>query len=200
MARLLALHATALQVSDAHAEAAELATAFGARIAASEHPTRGPRTRPDEMLGVIDVYQQRGQDTSPATTEELAALVHLEPRPWLRAMNDPNRLLADLEFATGQPARLELDRSIVHPSLGRGLQLRLAIPVEADAAIAQRLNADEARQPDAHQLGAWCLDPELGLAFVAFIPSAVWVPNLTRALVYHTAGRNEWAREILFPR
>ena len=80
-----------------------------------------------------------------------------------------------------------------------GVQLRLALPVEEDAAIAQRLNANEAVQPDAHQLGAWCLDPERGLSFVSFIPSAVYMPDLLRALVYHAAGRNEWARALLFP-
>lgn len=199
MARLLALHAVALQVADAHAEAAELARAFEARVNASAHPANGPRSQPDEMLGVVEVYQQRGQEPSPIETGELAQLVHLEPRPWLQAMNEPSRLLADLEFATNQPARLELDASVVHPALGSGLQLRLLLPVEPDPAIAQKLNANEALQPDAHQLGAWCVDPVHGLAFVGFVPSAACVPDLARALVYHAAGRNEWARDLLFP-
>ena len=133
------------------------------------------------------------------TTEEIARLVHLEPRPWLLAVNEPDRLIADLEFAAGQPARLEVDRSITHPALGNGVRLRLAIPIEPDAAIAQRLNASEAAQPDAHQLCAWCLDPERGLAFVGFIPAAAYAPEVLQALIYHAAGRNEWARELLFP-
>ncbi len=199
MARLLVLHAVALQVADAHAEAAELARAFGARVNASAHPSNGPRSHPDEMLGVVEVYQQRGQEPSPIETGELAQLVHLEPRPWLQAMNEPTRLLADLEFATNQPARLELDTAVIHPALGSGLQLRLLIPIEPDPAIAQKLNANEALQPDAHQLGAWCVDPEHGLGFVGFVPSAACVPDLARALVYHAAGRNEWARALLFP-
>lgn len=199
MARILALHAAALQAADAHAEAAEMARAFGARVHASAHPERGARAEPDEMLGVVEVYQQRGENPPPVGTEELAELVHLEPRPWLLAVNEPERLLADLDFATDQPARLELDAGVTHPALGSGLQLRLAVPVEPDPAIAQRLNANEAAQPDAHQLGAWCVDPERGLSFVAFVPSAACVPNLPRALIYHAAGRNEWARELLFP-
>lgn len=199
MARALALHAMALQVADAHAEAAELAKAFGARVDESPHPTAGVRAQPDEMLGVVEIYQQRGQDASPFTTEALAQLVHLEPRPWLMAANEPDRLVADLDFATGQPARLELDAGVMHPALGWGLQLRLLLPVEPDAAIAQRLNANEVAQPDAHQLGAWCIDPERGLGFVAFMPSAAFMPELLRALVYHAAGRNEWARDLLFP-
>jgi hypothetical protein len=199
MARALALHAAALQVADAHAEAAELASAFGGSVGASGHPIRGRRDMPDEMLGILDSYQQRGQEPSPLTTEEIAQLVHLEPRPWLLAVNEPDRLIADLAFAAGRPARIEVDRSVKHPALGSGVQVRLAIPVESDAAIAQRLNAEEVRQPDAHQLGAWCLDPEHGVAFVSFIPSAACMPNLLPALVYHAAGRNEWTREVLFP-
>lgn len=199
MARALALHAAALQVADAHAEVSELARIFGAGVHATAHPVRGPRAQVDEMIGVVEVYQQRGQDASPFTTEELAGLVHLEPRPWMMAANEPKRVLADLEFAPGRPSRLELDASVDHPALGSGLQLRLAIPVEPDAAIAQRLNANEAAQPDAHQLGAWCVDDDSGLAFTAFIPSAAHMPDLSRALVYHLAGRNEWARQLLFP-
>jgi hypothetical protein len=199
MARVLALHAAALQVADAHAEAAELGKIFGAVVHATAHPSRGRRQEPDEMLGVVEVYQQRGQQPSPFSTEELAQLVHAEPRPWLMAANEPDRLLADLEFAPGQPARLELDAGVVHPALGSGLQVRLLIPVEADAALAQRLNANETVHPDAHQLGAWCVDEERGLGYTQFLPAAAYAPELSRALVYHAAGRNEWARELLFP-
>jgi hypothetical protein len=199
MARALALHAAALQVADAHGEAAELAREFAAQVHHTAHATAGVRPHPDEILGVIEVYQQRGQDASPFTTEALAQLVHVEPRPWLMAANEPDRLLADLDFAAGKPSRLELDAAAVHPSLGSGLQLRLLLPVEPDVALAQRLNADEAALPDAHQLGAWCVDDERGLGFAAFIPSAAHMPDLLRALVYHAAGRNEWARDLLFP-
>jgi hypothetical protein len=199
MARVLALHAAALQTADAHAEAAEMASAFEARVHATAHGEKGQRLVHDEMLNIIAVYQQRGQEPPPIGTAELAQLVHVEPRPWLLAANEPNRLLADLDFATGRPARLELDAGAIHPALGSGLQVRLILPVEPDAAIAQRLNATETISPDAHQLGAWCVDPDHGLAFVGFFPSAACVPELGRALVYHAAGRNEWARDVLFP-
>lgn len=199
MARTLVLHAAALQVADAHAEAHELARVFGARVNDTAHPERGPRTNPDEMLGVVEVYQQRGQQPAPYSTEDIAALVHLEPRPWLLAANEPTRLVADLAFADNQPARLELDASQEHPALGSGLQMRLWLPLEPDAAIAQRLNANEATQPDAHHLGAWCLDGDNGLGFATFIPSAACLPDLPNTLIYHAAGRNEWARDVLFP-
>ena len=199
LAQSIALHAMALQMADAYGEAAALADAFGGQVAASGHPLKGLRTTPDEMVGIVEVYQQRGESDSPFEPEEIAQLVHVEPRPWLLASNDVNRLDADLEFATGVPARLELDAEAKHPSLGSGLQMRLKLPVEPDVMVAQRLNANERLEPDAHQLGAWCVDDEHGLMFTGFVPAAAWVPELSRALVYHLSAKNEWARALLFP-
>jgi hypothetical protein len=200
LAQTIALHAMALQMADAFAEAAELAKAFGGQVNASPHPLRGMRTTPDEMVGILEIYQQRGEADSPFTPEELAQLVHVEPRPWLLAANDTHRIDADLDFAAGDVhSRLELDAEAKHPSLGSGLLMRLKLPVEPDPMVAQRLNANECLEPDAHQLGAWCVDDEHGLMFTGFIPAAAWVPELSRALVYHLSAKNEWARALLFP-
>ena len=199
LARSLALHAMALQMADAYAEAVELSAAFSGRVAATPHPIRGLRERPDEMVDIVDIYQQRGEGESPFGIDEIAELVHLEPRPWVMAANDLLRLNADLEFATDAPAHLELDAAERHPSLGSGLQLRLLLPVEPDDAIAQKLNANECLEPDAHQLGAWCVDEERGLMFTGFVPAAAYSPGLSRALAYHLSARNEWARALLFP-
>lgn len=199
LARAIALHAMALQMADAYAEAEELAAAFGGRVQATPHPRQGLRERPDEMVGILDIYQQRGGGESPFSPDEIAELVHLEPRPWVMAANELHRLDADLEFAEGSPARLEVDASERHPSLGSGLQMRLLVPVEPDEMVAQRLNASECLEPDAHQLGAWCVDDERGLMFTGFVPAAAHTPGLSRALVYHLSAKNEWARALLFP-
>ena len=199
LARSIALHAMALQMADAYAEAEELAAAFGGRVQATPHPRQGLRERPDEMVGVLDIYQQRGDDESPFSPDEIAELVHLEPRPWVTAANELHRLDADLEFAEGTPARLEVDASERHASLGSGLQMRLLLPVEPDEMVAQRLNANERLEPDAHQLGAWCVDEERGLTFSSFVPAAAHTPGLSRALVYHLSAKSEWARALLFP-
>ena len=116
------------------------------------------------------------------------------------AANGLHRIDADLEFAAGDVhARLELNAETKHPSLGSGLLMRLKLPVEPDPVVAQRLNANECLEPDAHQPGAWCVDDEHGLMFTGFIPAAAWVPELSRALVYHLSAKNEWARALLFP-
>lgn len=199
LARAIALHAMALQMADAYAEAAELAEAFGGRVDATPHPLQGMRGRPDEMVNILDIYHQRGEGESPFSADEIAELVHLEPRPWTMAANELHRLDADLEFAADLPARLQLDASEKHPALGSGLQMRLLLPVDPDAMIAQRLNANERLEPDAHQLGAWCIDPERGFMFTGFVPAAAYAPGLSRALVYHLSAKNEWARALLFP-
>jgi hypothetical protein len=199
LARSIALHAMALQMADAYGEARELADAFGGEVAATPHPQRGLREQPDEMVGILEIYQQRGDADSPFTPEEIAELVHLEPRPWTMASTELLKLDADLEFAADLPARLELDASEKHPSLGSGLQMRLLLPVEPDEAIAQKLNANECVEPDAHQLGAWSVDAERGLMFAGFIPAAAYTPGLSRALAYHLSAKNEWARALLFP-
>jgi hypothetical protein len=199
LARAIALHAMALQMADAYAESHELADAFGGRLDATPHPLNGLRERADEMVNILDIYHQRGEGESPFNADEIAELVHLEPRPWTMAANELHRLDADLEFAPDLPSRLEIDAAEKHVSLGSGLQMRLMLPLEPDAAIAQKLNANERAEPDAHQLGAWCVDPERGLMFTGFIPAAAYTPGLSRALVYHLSAKNEWARALLFP-
>ncbi|MEP6783220.1 MAG: hypothetical protein ABI983_06090 [Acidobacteriota bacterium] len=199
LARSIALHAMALQMADSYAEAAELAEAFEARVDATPHPVRGLRNTPDEMVGILEIYHQRGEGDSPFNEDEIAELVRLEPRPWTMAANEPHRLSAELEFATDLPARLEFDAAERHPALGSGLQIRLMLPVEPDEAIAQQLNANERLEPDAHQLGAWCIDPERGFMFTGFVPAAAYIPGLARALAYHLSAKNEWARALLFP-
>ena len=199
LGRTVALHAMALQMADAYAEASELAEAFEGNVASTPHPGQGMRSTPDEMVGVLEIYQQRGESDSPFTADELAELVQLDPRPWTMAANQIDRLDADLEFVENQPARLELDVAARHSSLGSGLHIRLLLPVEPDPMIAQRLNASERLEPDAHQLGAWCVDDERGLMFTGFIPAAAHSVGLSRALVYHLSAKNEWARALLFP-
>ncbi len=200
LARSIALHAMALQMADAYAEANELAQAFGAPVDATPHPRQGLRERADEMVGILEIYQQRGDGDSPFNEDEIAQLVHIEPRPWLMAANEPHKLHADLDFASdGVHARLEFDASERHASLGSGLQMRLMLPVEPDDALAQKLNANECLEPDAHQLGAWCVAPDRGLMFTGFVPAAAFTPGLARALAYHLAAKNDWARAILFP-
>ena len=197
LARALALHAAAIQVADAHAEAHALAEIFGATVDRTSPPNQALRTERDDMVAVVAIYQQHGEGPSPFSTDELASLVQVEPRPWTRASSSVDSLVAELPFYSDRAAHLELDRARRHPALGSGLHIRLVIPVEATPSMVHHLNESELAQPDAHQLGAWCLHEERGLAFVSFVPAAAYLPHLARALVYHMAARCLWARAIL---
>src|SRR5690606_5262162 len=111
------------------------------------------------------LYEDRGSGPSPFAIDEMAELVHLDPRPWLLASSSAEGLEAELAFGATARARLELDTETRHPALGAGLQVRLILPIRPDVATVQRLNANEILEPDAHQLGGWCLDEELGVMF-----------------------------------
>lgn len=193
LARSLALHAAAIQVADAHAEAEALAEIFGAHVAASSPRDRPARHEPDEMLRVMEVYREHGERASPFGGDELAQLVHIEPRPWTGASSDVDTLLAELPFGADAVARLELDATSPHPALGSGLEMRLFIPASSSERLVDRLNRAELVDPDAHQTGAWALDAARGILFVTFVPTAAYLPNLSRALVYHMAARCQWA-------
>ena len=201
LARVLALHTTALQVADAHAEAAALAEVFAGEVDRTAHPTHGFRETPDEMTGVASVYEARGAGESPFTATELAGLVHLDPSPWQTASSAIDGLEATLAFRPGAPpAQLVLDAAFRHPGLGSGLLMRLVLPVEPDAAVVQRLNAAERIQPDGHQLGGWAIDDAAdAMVCSLFVPAGAYLPNLTRALIYHLAARSQWAAQLLFP-
>lgn len=197
LARILALHATALQVADAHAEATPLAEVFGGSVARAIAPNGQVRLEPDEMLDVVAAYRHRGEHGSPWRTDELAGLVQLEPRPWSFASSEASTFEARLPWSTAASSRLEIDTRVEHPALGSGVQLRLVTPAPRTADAVHRLNTADVAEPDAHQLGAWGLDDEHGVVFTCFMPSAAYVPNMLRSLVYHLAARNEWARSIL---
>lgn len=195
LARLLALHAAALQVADAHAEVAPLADVFGGEADATGHPQHGRRETPDEMVTVTSVYQERGEGASPWTAKEMAALLQLDPRPWLLASSHATGLQATLPFGSDPrvTTQLECDASVRHPALGSGLQLRLVLPGRHGAATVQRLNAAEIDGPDAHQIGAWALDDEGRLQYGTFLPAGAYAPHLTPSLLYHMVARNDWA-------
>ena len=141
LARAIALHAMALQMADAFAEAAELANAFGGWVNATPHPGRGLRETPDEMVGVIEHPEvfpaRRGQFARLGLPAPVAALgaaierachrhhrtVHRIPRAFAQALlvaplpaQQDRRLEPGIEEAAGSGLR--------HVDLGAGEKLR----------------------------------------------------------------------------
>jgi hypothetical protein len=210
LAGSLALHAIAIQAADAHVKAGPLAEFLGARIAASGHPTHGPRPAPDDMLDALAFYADKGSGPSPFADLDFRAMTLMQPRPWVLARTRPDGFDAELPFLGSRPsvldgagaaaaetALLQVQAGARHAQLGAGLQLRLALPVRTGAAVANRLNVAEAARPEGHQLGAWTLDQQ-NLACYLFVPAVAFAEGLVETLVWHVAARALWARAQLF--
>jgi hypothetical protein len=86
-----------------------------------------------------------------------------------------------------------------HPQAGKGILLRLTLPLESDPALPQTLNHLEATEwIGARLLGAWCHD-EKGPTFVTFLPAVLAAPWMIELLSWSTNSRTQWAREVLQP-
>jgi hypothetical protein len=147
------------------------------------------------MLGVVEIYQ-RGQDDSPFDTDELATLVHLEPRPWLLAIMS---CIADAELA------FTTDTTRVSGSTIRCVTRRWAAGCRYAcycrwSRMRHRAEAEceQAARPDAHQPGAWCVDGTMACCSSRSSLGRAPEDPVTRDGVSHER-ENDWAKALLFP-
>lgn len=207
--------AALLQLGDAARDVAALARELGGVPADSAPPGRAPRLEPDPLVEGWRRVAAAGEGApafDPARLEELRGL---HPAPWTLAHVDEAGLHAELPCALeGEPpagsapgagvALFHLLAAQPHPAYGRGLVAALSLPPEAEpvperaVSTAALLNEAEARERTAFDaLGAWCVHPQAGLAFVAFWPALLDEPGLPARLAWDFAGRARWAREFL---
>lgn len=203
--------AVVLQVAEAHAQVEELAAQFEAEPAESSHPSSGRRRDPDDVLDVLgNVYGRVGNDRSPFTEADFEATIQMEPRPWTEARQDGLGFTAELSLpgpgAAGEPqvhATLQASADTLHPRLGSGLTLRLALPHVQGRSAAEEaayLNLAEFREwTNSHIFGAWCKSGEDTLSFVQFLPAAVYEAGLLSRLAWNLAVRGRWAASYLKP-
>jgi hypothetical protein len=191
--------ATSTQAAEAHAQVEEWARMLGGQPAVTEHPTSGRRKEPDERLDVIaHVLAKVGGDVSPFGESDFEALLRIENAPWDEAEPSGAGLGARIPLpGTTQRATLTLSAESRHPVLGSGVFVRLALPslpgAELDAAAAAGLNLAEARTfTPAQSLGAWCRSPEHGLAYLSFLPAAIYEPGLLHHIVEDAMLRLGW--------
>ena len=201
--------AVVLQAAEAHAQVEELATHFEAEPAESSHPSSGRRRDPDDVLDVLgNVYWRVGNEPSPFTEADFEATVQMEPRPWSSARQDGLGFTAELTLpgpgGSGEEevkAELQASADTQHPRLGSGLLLRLTMPRLKGSTAAERaalLNLAEFREwTNSHFFGAWCKSGEDALAFVQFLPSAVYEAGLLSRLAWNLAVRGRWAASFL---
>ena len=203
--------AVVLQAAEAHAQVEELAAHFDAEPAETAHPSSGRRRDPDDVLNVLgNVYGRVGSEPSPFTEADFEATVQMEPRPWTEAKQDGLGFTAKLSLpgpgGAGEPEThgvLQASADTQHPRLGTGLLLRLTLPHVRGQSAAQQaayLNLAEFREwTNSHLFGAWCKSGEDSLAFVQFLPAAVYEAGLLSRLAWNLAVRGQWASSFLKP-
>jgi len=213
-AKELAIHAMSLQGSDARRVAKWLGRRLGAVEDITQHPSSGPRTTPDEMLGVAMLYQRQREDGIWTPPIDFIGIANASNRCWVSATAGTHSFTAELPFASEPPAgaRPGIEPATAlfqtwtdkpNPIFGTGALLLLKLPGDFDARAANFLNVADTLDPDCHQLGAWCHRDDWGLAFVTFMPALVfqrgghYATNLFESLVWHSASRALWAHALL---
>ena len=201
-------NAVAIQAAQAHAELPHCSELFGAPPDETRHPT-GIRTNPDDMLNVLEVFKQKGQEPSAFIGEECARIERMSPSPFLMANSDNSGATVEFPFPGCIPATtmLQIRTDCEHPKLGRGAFLLLRIPdmpgVAQDFALADRLNTSEMQEWSRSRcFGAWCkdfenTDPLKGLAYVCFVPSLAKMNGLLENEVFQMAARTRWLHSYL---
>lgn len=207
--------AALLQLGDVARDASALAHELGAVLADSSPPGGAPRTQADSLVEGWREIAEAGAGASPFTRARLEAAAAMDAPPWKLVHVDDAGLHAELPCALpGEApagsgpgagvALLHLLASQPHPAYANGVVAALSLPPEAEP-VAERavstsalLNEAEAREPlEFDGLGAWCVHPQAGLAFVSFWPAMLDAPGLLERLAVSSAARARWAREFL---
>jgi hypothetical protein len=206
LAKELFLHASVLQVAEAHRRMDSLSEYFESPIAVSNHPDMQIRDEPDGMLAVIDdVYAPQGTRESRWPDEEFSAVAEMDPSPAVKLTKCQHGLTAEVGCPTvssdGESeqsmALLTVDTSAQHFDLGNGCLLRLRLPMhvyeEYGPSLCAELNRAELTEwTGAHLAGAWSWDFSDGLVFCTFLPNGAYVPGTVSLLLWASAGRAAW--------
>jgi hypothetical protein len=183
---------TILQLIDAESRADELAKLLKGEVAIFEHPQKGVRERPDEMLGLSKLIAERSGDRSifadRAEMETVSDFARGSQGLAFSAGGGPGGVCLEVPFGANDTALIELKTFEPHPDLGNGLlvlsRIRGAMQLSEAVAMADRLNEIAfAPQSVLPLLGAWSVwnsGDAWSLAFGTFIPNFMAQPGVAR--------------------
>jgi hypothetical protein len=194
--------AVAAQASQAQHAAAPLATILNGIAAASQRPGRGPRENPDDMLGTLGFLMTKGQSTSEWAGAEMRHALRSAEQMGALATGSDDGMAAEFQFHD-QTALMTMSTREEHPTVGRGLLVRLALPLVHDPGegmkVAAALNLRELRENYFNAfMGGWCLDSRGLLTFVAFYPNARIGNGYAGLVAQQMALRCRWAGRSVF--
>jgi hypothetical protein len=199
--------AVALQVAEAHRIGHDLARRLGAVPASSAHPTAGIRSTPDTILQrAPEFFRPAGALPSrwSGVTEWRDVELMLDREAMTFTCNHSTEFTAQFAFdpIPGSATTLTATCHEPHPVLGNGLHFTLVVPLpmppDRAAHMALELNNHEREQwKRSHMLGSWCLHEER-LAFRAFVPNALYNPDLLPHCAVNMALRAQWVNEFFY--
>jgi hypothetical protein len=178
-----------IQLIHAEEQARDLAKSLDARLAVSNHPLRGRRWRPDEMLGAVREVILPGSSGVNRFADQFEFDTIYEEAQKGNAASlgaTGTGLCVELAFGTGT-ALLTLDALGPHPLIGQGLGVFIQLPIQADfegcARLAAWLNRKEAAgELLAPGIGAWSArkhGQSYVVAHMSFIPNVLHQQGLS---------------------
>ena len=200
-----------IQAADASAKSVGFAEALGGEPDATPNPENGIRDSGHICLLTLQAFAELNREVPSASEIDFKPLEDLDPRPWLMGFAGKGGLTAEFAFSSNVPsmlaaasgdrlgsALLQLTTDFQHPQLGDGVLIRLTLPLESSAELANALNLLEARNGanNADQLGGWC-EAKTGPVFVSFIPSCLLYWDRLTNSIYDNAIRTQWAKALL---
>ena len=190
----------AIQVAQAHAIVEVVALTTTGEPDESAHPSSGPRSEPDEMLGLLAMVESVGQQPSAwANAGLVETLQQVRGLPIVTlATGDEMAMTIEVPYRQ-TPALIQLVTSEVHPALGHGLLVRLSLPGDAGpgsdwAAMRNRQETESSTR--SHFLGSWVGSARFP-TFVAFYPNFIEPAGMsTLNIVLSTINRVRWLAEL----
>lgn len=200
LSRLLSSVA-AMQAAHGQSQGTLLAQTIGGVPNMSSHPGSGPRSRPDDMLGIMSVVEAFASHPSTWTGPFLASTVDAfqAANNVVLATGDQTALTAELPFGE-LTSLLTVRTQVAHRAIGNGMFIRSAFAIEGtDAAWAAEMNRRELQSTArTHFLGSWVATGRVP-GFVSFYPNllGVGVGEATFNIISSIIGRHRWAAESL---
>lgn len=209
--------AVGLQVATAHTIVDSSSHLFkGSEPDATCHPKSGYRQKSDEMVHLLDNFFIPQSEIAPPIDSSTFELTKEHLQPQFMVTSGDKWLNVEFPFSGDEPASIQLTQGKLglvtslltvnsyegHPLLGRGLMMRMALPVlygrEEGLQIATILNLKEATEwPKCHLNGAWCIDDKSQLLFISFYPIAAYKPWELINLALSFSIRSQWAGGLL---
>jgi len=214
-AKRLFLRAVGLQLSYAHRTVESSSHLFkGSEPDTSPHPENGFRQAEDDMVTIVDSFSSIMQDLP--LDSGTFKLLEDSLGPLFMVSEGTDSVSVEFPFSGDEPAVVRLaqgkmglvtslfiaNAGIVHPLLGRGMLLRLILPVtygrEGNFQVAAALNLMEAGDwARCHLNGAWYVDDQSQLVFISFLPISQSISGELANLAFSFARRSVWACGVL---